>query len=206
MATKNEQIKKFNTNDTPPIPENKDGTQLNEKQQTIKTEAENTAEKRKLDQIEEEKQKQQEQEERDKQDTLNKIGNKIQEGQEVVISNLSPFVQWLGKQPTPGGVATVFIVLLFFLFAVIPVNANGDTRLKLIWLTLTGKTSMHYDPGVLGGGGNFGDNTTLPNNAQSPITMPSQPSKSIIPDIPISQNGFTPIDTNNLLSLFSFGE
>jgi hypothetical protein len=56
----------------------------------------------------------------------------------------APGINWVSHLPTPGGIAVLVIVLLFFLFAVTPVNTNGDTRLKLLWLTITGKTHLAY--------------------------------------------------------------
>lgn len=51
---------------------------------------------------------------------------------------------WLKNVPTPGGIATVLLILIFFTLAVIPVDKSGTTRLKLLWLVLTGKTHMQY--------------------------------------------------------------
>jgi len=52
---------------------------------------------------------------------------------------------WIGERaanaPTPGGNLALLLLLLFFAFAIIPVNA-GKTRLQLIWLVLTGGADL----------------------------------------------------------------
>lgn len=52
---------------------------------------------------------------------------------------------WVGERaasaPTPGGNLALLLILLFFAFAIIPVNA-GKTRLQLIWLVLTGGADL----------------------------------------------------------------
>jgi hypothetical protein len=57
----------------------------------------------------------------------------------------SPYLTWFAHVKTPGGLLTLVLILLFFLIAVTPVNTHGDTRLKLMWLTLLGKTSLNYN-------------------------------------------------------------
>lgn len=48
---------------------------------------------------------------------------------------------WAENIPTPGGNLALVLMLLFFAFAIIPVNA-GKTRLQLIWLVLTGNADL----------------------------------------------------------------
>lgn len=48
---------------------------------------------------------------------------------------------WAGNLPTPGGNLALVLILVFFAFAIIPVNA-GKTRLQLIWLVLTGNADL----------------------------------------------------------------
>lgn len=48
---------------------------------------------------------------------------------------------WAANMPTPGGNLALLLILLFFAFAIIPVNA-GKTRLQLIWLVLTGGADL----------------------------------------------------------------
>ena len=48
--------------------------------------------------------------------------------------------------PTPGGIMPLVFILVVLLWAIVPVGANGATRLKLLWLVLTGQAGM---PGVV---------------------------------------------------------
>jgi len=51
----------------------------------------------------------------------------------------------IADMPTPGGIGILLIILLIFIWAVIPVNKQGGvsyTRLGLLWLTLTGRTYL----------------------------------------------------------------
>lgn len=69
------------------------------------------------------------------------------ESQRLVSEGLdrtTPVGRWLESRPSPGGIATLLIIIAVFLLAIVPINAQGDTRLKLIWLTLTGKTYIDY--------------------------------------------------------------
>lgn len=215
--TKQDQIKNYNTskqeNDTKDDTKkpSEDDTKT-EEQKIISKQADNTSEKRKQDKEEAERERKEEQRIKDEQDTLNKLGNKIAEGQEAIANSVSPFTQWLAKQPTPGGVATIFVILMFFLFAIVPVNERGDTRLKLIWFTLTSKTKLSSDDtgDIIGGGGDFGNTiTSTPTQTTIPITTtpigPTGPKLSIAPQ-PTNGNGFIPLATTDLLNLFNFGE
>lgn len=62
---------------------------------------------------------------------------------------------WLASAPTPGGIGVLILALLFFLWAIVPVNAAGDTRLKLLWYTLIGRTQFTEDTQVAGGSADF---------------------------------------------------
>ncbi|MBF6613881.1 MAG: hypothetical protein IVW55_12205 [Chloroflexi bacterium] len=48
---------------------------------------------------------------------------------------------YAARIPTPGGLSALTATLVLLVSAVVPVNA-GYTRLQLLWLTLTGKTSL----------------------------------------------------------------
>lgn len=58
----------------------------------------------------------------------------------------------LAALPTPGGIFLMVIIVVFFLWAVVPVN-NGLTRAQLFYLTLTGKTELNpwMELGSMGG-------------------------------------------------------
>lgn len=66
---------------------------------------------------------------------------------------------WISSAPTPGGIGVLVLALLFFLWAIIPVNAAGDTRLKLLWYTLIGRTQFTADTQTSGGSADFGNET-----------------------------------------------
>lgn len=61
--------------------------------------------------------------------------------------------RWILRAPTVGGIGTLLLLIAIFLLAIVPVNTAGDTRLGLIWLTLTGKTSLAYSANPSGVGG-----------------------------------------------------
>ena len=48
---------------------------------------------------------------------------------------------WVEGLPTPGGNLALLLIILFFAFAIIPVN-GGATRLELIYLVLTGRADL----------------------------------------------------------------
>jgi hypothetical protein len=78
---------------------------------------------------------------------------------------------WIASAPTPGGIGVLVLALLFFLWAIIPVNAAGDTRLKLLWYTLIGRTQFTEDTQVAGGSADFdnsADSTSGTGNGTGP--------------------------------------
>lgn len=54
---------------------------------------------------------------------------------------LKGLMNWAANVPTPGGNLALVLILIFFAFAIIPVNA-GRTRLQLIWDVLTGNAEL----------------------------------------------------------------
>lgn len=52
---------------------------------------------------------------------------------------------WAERIPTPGGIGVLLLAIFFLLWAVVPVNGK-HTRLELLWLTFTGRTSMASAP------------------------------------------------------------
>jgi len=94
----------------------------------------------------------------------------------------APAVNWFSNLPTPGGLATIIIILIVFVMAIVPVDASGTTRLKLVWLTLTGKTHLRYqEQGKQGGG-------SLPPLPFQPLADTNQPTTNgIYNAIPPSQ-------------------
>lgn len=50
----------------------------------------------------------------------------------------SDLVQRVAGLRTPGGLFPLVVFILFMIFAIVPVNSNGDTRIFLLWRALTG--------------------------------------------------------------------
>lgn len=73
---------------------------------------------------------------------------------------------WIMRAPTVGGIGALLAIIVLFLLAVVPVDSAGNTRLFLIWLTLTGKTTLKFSttPTV------FGNANTNSNSNQQPPT------------------------------------
>lgn len=85
------------------------------------------------------------------------------------LDAMQPPVRWLESIPTPMGIGTILALIVLFLMAVVPVDTAGNTRLKLIWYTITGKT--HLAPLTQGASGDFGPGT----KTTSTTTQTSQP-------------------------------
>lgn len=102
---------------------------------------------------------------------------------------LEPAVNWFANVPTPGGLATILIILVVFVLAIVPVDASGTTRLKLVWLTLTGKTHLKYEEDKAFGGGGSGDFGSQSASPTTPGQLPSMP--AVLP--PITQPILPPV-------------
>lgn len=48
----------------------------------------------------------------------------------------------LPNLPTPGGIGLLLLIVIVLLFAIVPMNANGQTRLQLMWSVLSGKAQF----------------------------------------------------------------
>lgn len=59
----------------------------------------------------------------------------------------APTIGKISNLPTPGGLFPLIAALLFFIFAIVPVGAQGSTRLELIWRVLTGGAYLPPEPG-----------------------------------------------------------
>jgi len=124
------------------------------------------------------------------------------EGQRLIgegLDRTTPIGRWLEGRPKPGGIATLLIIISVFLLAIVPVNANGDTRLKLIWLTLTGKTYIDYS-----------QSGAATQSAQAEVTnLQASLPASQQPYIPPTQNtvpGYTPGIGNVIGGMFGTGD
>lgn len=57
-------------------------------------------------------------------------------------SSVQPALQKIGSLPAPGGIGLMVGILAMLLFVVVRVNAAGDTRLKLLWYSMNGRTRL----------------------------------------------------------------
>jgi hypothetical protein len=59
-----------------------------------------------------------------------------------VSSGIRPLIDKVGSAPTVGGVGLLIAAIIFLLFVVVQINAEGDTRLKQFWYMLNGRASL----------------------------------------------------------------
>ncbi len=125
-------------------------------------------------------------------------------------SPIEPAANWFAHLPTPGSLATIVILLIIFVLAIVPVDDQGTTRIKLVWLTLTGKTHLRYQEG-----GSSSSNTTTtqtqqfnPVIAQQPILQQYNPNVPATPTISTGPSNQPYTIPNNILPIFGplFGE
>lgn len=57
-------------------------------------------------------------------------------------NNVQPAIERAATLPTVGGIGLMVGILLVLLFVVVPVNAQGDTRLKQFWYMLNGRAKL----------------------------------------------------------------
>lgn len=81
---------------------------------------------------------------------------------------LKGLMNWAANVPTPGGNLALVLILLFFAFAIIPVN-SGQTRLQLIWDVLTGNADLP-GAGAASGPTASGVASTIGTGAQSVVS------------------------------------
>jgi hypothetical protein len=60
----------------------------------------------------------------------------------TVSQNTGMLADKVGAMSTVGGIGLLVAILIFLLFVLVPVNAQGDTRLKLLWYMLNGKAVL----------------------------------------------------------------
>ena len=65
--------------------------------------------------------------------------------QRAIGVRLDALSERVGKLPTPGGIGFLLVGILFFWFAIIPVN-GANTRLSLLWEMVQGNTSLPKKP------------------------------------------------------------
>lgn len=141
--TKREQIQQFNTKKLEENSVQQVQTASNNVQDKIAEKATDTKEHK------EQEKKLQEETEKELQSQKERNANIVQLAgthAEKVSNSINDAVEtprtWVENLPHPGGITAIIAILMFFVFAVIPVNVDGDTRLKLLWLTMIGRTTL----------------------------------------------------------------
>ncbi len=162
MATRAEKIEQFNVKQTqkesrqPNLTELVKGKELPEitTEQAIQGKAQETKQART-----QQKQQAQEQAEEDKQQAqqtqhaLKQATTVVSEAGKPISDKVDTAKKWLTSIPTPGGILTILLVIALIVLAISPIDSTGMTRLKLMWLTLTGKTQLDYTSNPQYGGG-----------------------------------------------------
>jgi hypothetical protein len=96
---------------------------------------------------------------------MNEIGRGLR------AASTHPAKQWFENVPTPGGIGILLLIIFVFLLAIVPVDSSGNTRLYLMWLTLTGKTHLAYEDG----NSSSTTSATTPTVATTPTPVQGQP-------------------------------
>ncbi len=122
---------------------------------------------------------------------LEKSRLQVQKATEALKAATEEPRKWIERLPTPGGIATILIILLFFLFAVIPVDSSGNTRLKLFWLSLRGNTHLAYT-----------EQTSTTDQPKEVIPPPGQASGKKEEPLPVDLSMYRGVDFS-LIDLFS---
>lgn len=99
----------------------------------------------------------------------------------------------LGSLPTPGGIPLLLFTILFIIFALVPQNKSGATRLQLLWLALVGKVTLPVDTesdngeksgsggsGSGGSGSGTGGKPAGPHNIFNPGGLPTFQAESAV--------------------------
>jgi hypothetical protein len=102
----------------------------------------------------------------------------------------------LANLPTPGGSGAIFLILILFVFLIVPVAA-GYTRMQLFWLTILGRTSLPADSAPSSGAGQSEPDNKPASVSSSPNTGGvtaraaelSAPSAPAMPRLPLPMPG-----------------
>lgn len=74
--------------------------------------------------------------------TLDRIGETTRTAVEPLVQKANSAADRIGSLPTMGGIGLLLAVLMIILFTVVIVNKQGDTRLKMLWYMLVGRTTL----------------------------------------------------------------
>jgi multidrug efflux pump subunit AcrA (membrane-fusion protein) len=70
------------------------------------------------------------------------LGNAASNLADSVSSIGTGIASWASSWPTPGGIGLLLIVIFILLWALIPVDDQGYTRMQLLWFTVMGRTEL----------------------------------------------------------------
>ena len=135
------------------------------------TKSQQTKEQEKQEKQAEKARVQAEKEQKEKQDKLQEaqrtfvtnISDKVNDGVEV----LKDTTDKINVMPTPGGIAFLLAVIIFFIWAIVP-TSDGHTRLELLFYTIMGRTSL-----VGGASGDFSATSQAQTIPIPSVTIPA---------------------------------
>lgn len=154
--------------------------------QALRTQAELERENRDRARAEQQRQ-------REETSNIQKVQDAGQRVANAALDAAEPPIKWFENRPTPFGIGVIIAIIVVFLLAIVPVDDAGNTRLKLIFLTLSGKTHLSYQDtqqGAAGASGNFGNQST-------PSVQPRQTAQNVPIDLS-SVPDLSGIDFTNL--------
>lgn len=105
--------------------------------------------------------------EQDERSNVQRMQDAGKRASNAALDAAEPPIRWLERVPTPYGLGAILAIIILFLLAVVPVDSSGNTRLKLIWLTISGKTHLLYqDQDAIFGGAQQQSSTTSGGSSQ----------------------------------------
>lgn len=119
---------------------------------------------------------------------LGATANRIADSAEEIATNAS---SWAANLPTYGGIAAVLLALMFFIWVIVPVGQNGETRAQLLYLTLTGKTKIAGEPNAASSASPSPSGPQLPGGILNPqwpgglLSTPSPNGYAFTPDFSV---------------------
>lgn len=126
--------------------------------------------------------------------TIQKTQQAAQAAANAALDSTEGPTRWLEQVPTVFGLGVILAIIGVFILAVVPVDSSGNTRLKLIWYTLTGKTHLSYQGTSTGGSTGSGDFASF---GQSP----SQANANLSQQVPIDMSNIPDLSGLDLTNL-----
>lgn len=115
------------------------------------------------------------------------------EAAEKFGNSVQPALDKVAGLHTVGGIGLLLVILTILIFTVVQVNAQGDTRLKLLWAMLNGNAHLQGRVQATGTGGNpiAGVGTAVGGKGNNPISGVGAAVQ------PTSSNGFRAFTTSD---------